>query len=87
MKNVHVSVCTGTACYLLGAAHLLTLEEILDPITAEHVEFSGAHCLGLCGREELGKPPFAKVNDHVIADATLNKLLDKVREELGLETV
>ncbi len=85
MKTVNVSVCTGTTCYLMGAAHLLTFDEVLDPITKDLVKFSGAHCLGLCSDDANGTPPFAKVNDQVIADATLNKLLDAVRTELELE--
>ena len=73
MKKVNVTICTGTTCYLMGAAHLLALDEVLDPCTREHVEFSGSHCLGFCNTEEHGRPPFAKVDDHIIADATLTK--------------
>lgn len=80
MKKVTVSICTGTTCYLMGGAHLLTFDEMLDPCTANFVEIKGSHCLGLCDSEANGKPPFVKVNDHVISDATLNKVLDKVRE-------
>ncbi|MBN2161538.1 MAG: NAD(P)H-dependent oxidoreductase subunit E [Pontiellaceae bacterium] len=80
MKKINVSICTGTTCYLMGGAHLLTFDEVLDPVTAEHVEISGAHCLGLCGSEAHGKAPFVKVDDHIIADATLMKVLDKVRD-------
>ncbi|MDF7799432.1 hypothetical protein P4C99_08145 [Pontiellaceae bacterium B1224] len=83
--RVKVSICTGTTCYLMGGAHLLTFDEMLDPCTAQDVEIVGSHCLGLCNNEENGRPPFVKVNDHIIADATLNKVLDTVRAELGLE--
>lgn len=85
MKTVTVSICTGTTCYLMGGAHLLTFDEVLDPSTEHHVEIIGSHCLGMCSCEGNGKAPFAKVNDRVIADATLNKLLSAVREELGME--
>ena len=82
MKTVTVSICTGTTCYLMGGAHLLTFDEMLDPCTADQVNICGSHCLGLCESEANGRPPFVKVNDHVISDATLNKVLDKVHEEL-----
>lgn len=82
MKPVTVSICTGTTCYLLGGAHLLTFDEMLDPCTAGLVNIRGSHCLGLCSDESNGKPPFVKVNDHIICDATLNKVLDKVNEEI-----
>jgi NADH:ubiquinone oxidoreductase subunit E len=83
MKKVTVSICTGTTCYLMGAAHLLTFDEMLDPSTQDSVEIKGAHCLSLCNDESNGKPPFVKVNNQVVSDATLNKVLDAVREELG----
>lgn len=85
MKKVTVSVCTGTTCYLMGAAHLLVLDETLDPYLRDHVEIRGAHCLGLCGSEANGRPPFVKVDDHVIADANITKVLAKVRAILDLE--
>ncbi|MDF7808546.1 NAD(P)H-dependent oxidoreductase subunit E [Pontiellaceae bacterium B12219] len=82
MKKVTVSICTGTTCYLMGGAHLLTINERLDPSTLDSVEFKGAHCLGLCSNESNGKPPFVKVNEHLVSDATLNKVLDAIRKEL-----
>lgn len=80
--RVKVSICTGTTCYLMGGAHLLTFDEMLDPCTAQDVEIVGSHCLGLCNSEANGKPPFVKVNDHIISDATLNTVLEKVREAI-----
>ena len=82
MKTVNVSICTGTTCYLMGGAHLLTFDEVMDPCTAQYVDLKGSHCLGLCNDEANGKPPFAKVNEHIIPDATLMKMLEKVREEM-----
>jgi NADH:ubiquinone oxidoreductase subunit E len=82
MKKVNVTICTGTTCYLMGATHLLTFDEVLDPCTRDHVTFSGSHCLGLCNDEANGKAPFAKVDDHIIADATLMKILDQVQDIL-----
>ncbi len=85
MKKVTVSICTGTTCYLMGAAHLLCIDEVLDPYVRDHVEARGAHCLGLCHNEANGRAPFVKVNDRVIADANLTLVLDAVREILEEE--
>lgn len=85
MKEVNVSICTGTTCYLMGAAHLLDIEDVLDPYVREHTRVCGAHCLGLCHDEANGRPPFVKVGDRIIPNANLNKVLDAVRETLGLE--
>lgn len=80
MKKVNVSICTGTTCYLMGAAHLLCIDEVLDPYVRDYVEVCGSHCLGLCNNETNGRAPFVKVNDRVIADANLTKVLDAIRE-------
>ncbi len=80
MKKIHVSICTGTTCYLMGGAHLLAVEELLDIDTAKQIELSGSHCLGLCNNESCGKAPFATVNDQVISDATAIKLAKKIHE-------
>ncbi|VGO14834.1 hypothetical protein PDESU_03403 [Pontiella desulfatans] len=85
MKKVNVSICTGTTCYLMGAAHLLALDEVLDPYVRELVEVSGAHCLGLCNDEAHGRAPFVMVDDRVISDANLTKVLDAVRDILEVE--
>lgn len=85
MKTVHVSICTGTTCFLMGGAHLLSFNEMLDADTMQLVRISGSHCLGLCNDEANGKAPFVKVNDCVISDATLKKMLNQVHKELKRE--
>jgi len=80
MKKIHVSICTGTTCYLMGGAHLLTVDELLDPDTVKQIELSGSHCLGFCNNESCGKAPFATVNGQVISDATATKLAQKIHE-------
>ena len=82
MKNIQVSICTGTSCYLSGAAHLLLLDDMLDPYLKQHVEIRGAHCLGLCNKTENGKPPYAKMNDQIVANANITKVLAAIHEEI-----
>jgi NADH:ubiquinone oxidoreductase subunit E len=86
MKKVNVSICTGTTCYLMGAAHLLLLDEMLDPYLRDHVEIRGVHCLGFCNDETKGKAPFVKVDDQIIPNANITKVLDTVREILETES-
>lgn len=84
MSKIKVTICTGTSCYLMGASHLLQFDEVVDPGIRDQVEIAGAHCLGLCELAGSGKAPFAKVNEQIIADATLMKILDQVRRVLGI---
>lgn len=87
MKKITVTICTGTTCYIMGASHLQCLDEMLDPSIADRVEIVGSHCLGFCDSDTHGKSPFVKVGNHLISDATLDKVLRKIREELDEENV
>jgi NADH:ubiquinone oxidoreductase subunit E len=44
------------------------------------VEIEGITCLEKCKNTECGKTPFVLVNDEVISDATLAKVLEKINE-------
>jgi NADH:ubiquinone oxidoreductase subunit E len=78
MSKVKVKICTGTTCYLMGATHLLCLEERLEAYLVEQVEISGGHCLGCCHDDALGRPPFVMVNDTVVADATQERIREQI---------
>ena len=41
MKKIKVSICTGTACFVMGASEILLLEENLSPEVAQYVEIEG----------------------------------------------
>ena len=38
MKKIKVSICTGTACFVMGASEIMLLEEELSPELKEIVE-------------------------------------------------
>ena len=80
MEKIKVSICTGTACYVMGASEILLLEESLSEDLKEMVEIEGITCLEKCKNTECGKTPFVLVNDEVISDATLAKVLEKINE-------
>ena len=80
MKKITVSICTGTACYVMGASEILILEDSLPEELKEIVEVRGITCLDKCKNSECGKTPFVLVNDEVIPDADLSKVLEKINE-------
>ena len=80
MKKITVSICTGTACYVMGASEILILEDSLPEELKEIVEVRGITCLDKCKNSECGKAPFVLVNDEVIPDADLSKVLEKINE-------
>ncbi len=79
MNRIKVVVCTGTTCYVMGAGNLLSFKEHLDSDLAERVDIEGSACLELCKNDEYGHAPFVKVNDTVIPDATVTKIVEEIR--------
>lgn len=82
-EKIKVVICTGTACYVMGGAELLGLEERLPPELAARVEIEGTTCLGRCKDSKLGRPPFAKVGEDFVADATVEKLIEAISLKAG----
>ena len=76
-----VTICTGTACYVLGGADLLLLQEYLPAKIAKDVEITGSPCLGLCHNDSAGKPPFALVDGNAMSSASVQAIVDRLMEE------
>ena len=81
-QSVSVKICTGTACYVMGGANLLMLEECLPEHLKDRVEIEGTSCMGYCSLGEKGKAPFVMVNDQLISEATLEKITQKIKTML-----
>lgn len=75
-------ICAGTHCYLMGGAELQLFHEYLPVHLRDHVMVTGSPCLGVCDCEGSGKPPFVMVNKRTIEQATIQSLLEVVKEEL-----
>ncbi len=86
MENVKVEICAGTACYLLGSAGIMGLENRLDEEMRKHVEIELITCLGRCNDERIGGSPYVRFNGtEWMANATPDRVLDRIRELLGEE--
>ena len=78
---IKVEICCGTACYLLGAAKMMNLEEQLPPDCRGRVEIEAKTCLDLCERENLGGAPYVRINgEEILCQATPEKVIARVRE-------
>ena len=82
MKPITVTICTGTTCYIMGASHLQRLEEELDDALRGRVRIVGSHCLGRCEADAHGQAPFVKVNDLLIPEATIERILAAIQAQL-----
>jgi len=84
-KKIKISICTGTACFVMGASEIMLLEEKIPDTIKEKVDIKieGLTCMGNCKDHKTGKPPFVKINDEVMAEANLVSVLDKIYEIAG----
>lgn len=80
--TISVKICTGTCCYVMGGASLLSIEDELTEQEKEQVEVIGSSCLGLC-KKYNSNVPFAKINDEIIENASLEKLAQIIKETIS----
>ena len=78
---IKIEICCGTACYLLGAANMMNIEEELPAEWRGKVAVEAKTCLELCERENLGGAPYVRINDtEIMSQATPEKLLTRIGE-------
>ena len=84
MKKIEVKVCLGTTCFVMGGSNLQELNDIIPEKYGDKVEVSAANCLGLCSINwEYSKAPYVKVDDEVVTEATVEKVLEVIDRKLG----
>ncbi len=84
MAKIEVKVCLGTTCFVMGGSNLQELNDIISKKYGDKVEITGANCLGLCSINwEYSKAPYVKVNDEVVSEATVDKVLEEIDRQIG----
>lgn len=81
MKKIKISICTGTACYVMGASELLLLEESIPAHLKDFVSIEGVTCLDKCKGGNKRKPPYVTVDGELIEGASLQTVLEKIEEK------
>lgn len=83
MSKVEIKVCLGTTCFVMGSSNLQELIDIISKKYGKEVSVEGSPCLGLCSIDwEFSKAPYVKVNNEVIKEATVEKVIAAVDKEL-----
>lgn len=77
MEKIKIDICLGTTCHLMGSASLQTLQDDLPLSLRGKVDVTGKRCLGLCSSNHT-KAPFVLVNNEVLDEASLPKIIDKI---------
>lgn len=81
MQKVKIEVCCGTACYLLGAANLMNLEDNLPENLKGRIDVQASPCLELCERDNLGGAPYVRINDtEIMFNANVEKVVKRLTE-------
>ena len=84
MEKISVKVCTGTTCFVMGGANLQELNDIIPKKYGDKVEVLPSNCLGLCSINwEYSKAPYVKVNDEVVSEATVEKVLEEINTQIA----
>ena len=84
MEKIKVSICTGTACFVMGASELMLLEEELSPELKDKVEVEGITCFEVCKNSSCGKAPFVQINGEPVPEATIPVVLEKIHHIAGI---
>ena len=84
MKKIEVRVCLGTTCFVMGSSNLQNLTELIAQKFGDKVEVVGSPCLGVCSTNwEYSKAPYVKVNDTIVQEATVDKVIEEIERQLG----
>ena len=84
MAKIEVKVCMGTTCFVMGGSNLQELNDIIPRRYGDKVEVCASNCLGLCSINwEYSKAPYVKVDDDVVTEATIDKVLDLIDKKLN----
>ena len=84
MSKIEIRICAGTTCFVMGGSGLQDLADLLVEKYGDKVEVIGSPCLGLCSINwEYSKAPYVKIDEDVITEATVEKVLEAIEKKLG----
>ena len=84
MDKISVKVCLGTTCFVQNSAYLPQLKQVLAKKFGEKVEVASSPCLGVCSTNwEISKAPYMKVNDVLIQEATIEKVVAEIEIQIA----
>lgn len=84
MEKISVKICLGATCFVMGAEILQELCRLVPEKYGDRVELAGTPCMGYCAADwNVSKAPYAKVDNDVIKDATVEKIIAVIDEKLN----
>ncbi|OGK09511.1 MAG: hypothetical protein A2W80_13285 [Candidatus Riflebacteria bacterium GWC2_50_8] len=80
-KKFKITICSGTTCYVLGGAQLMMLADSIPAELKDQVEIVDSNCIKACHFENA-QPPFVQINDYLMSQASVAKVVDYLRKHL-----
>lgn len=85
METIEVKICSGTTCFVMGSSYLNELYDIIPQKYGESVTVKPSLCLGRCSESDKhSKAPYVKVNDEIISEATVEKVLASIEQKVKI---
>ena len=86
MKKIQVKICAGTACFVMGAPQIQALEFAAPEDIVDKIDVTEVRCMNHCSQGKgYNKGPFVEINGEVIQEATLEKVVAKIRDLIAKE--
>ncbi len=86
MEKIQVKICAGTACFVMGAPQIQALEFSMPEDLVDKIEVTEVRCMNHCSQGKgYNKGPFVEINGEVVEEATMEKVLTKIRDLIAKE--
>ncbi|NCD33031.1 MAG: hypothetical protein EOL87_06365 [Spartobacteria bacterium] len=83
MNKIVVKICTGTTCHVMGGGHLFDLEDHIPKEIQDHIQIEASRCLGYCTQKGSGRAPFVMIDDVVMTDATIDRIVAELKRRIN----
>ena len=82
MDKVTVKICSGTSCFVMGAAQIQALEFTPPADIDDKIELVEVRCMNFCKdiKTKYNRGPFVMVGDELVEEATYEKVVAKIRD-------
>jgi NADH:ubiquinone oxidoreductase subunit E len=80
-NQINIKICVGTYSYIMGGAQLMSLEDELPEQWKDKVRIEAVISLPNCN-EKQKKPPYVQINDELMEEASIEKIIEKLKSLL-----
>ena len=84
-KKIAIKICTGTLCHVMGGSELPELAFYLPDNMKARVDIKGMVCGQFCKNSRM-KPPFVTIDDILIEQASIEKIINYIEKALCNDT-